>query len=459
MSVSAFTRAAATLQSCLNLADISSVRRTLLRISCVVAVLAAAAVAASPAAAAFRPAVDLSAPGYQADRPQVAVDAQGDAVFVWNRFDGANDRIQTRALSATGVLSPVQTLSPAGQDATEPQVAVDADGDAVFAWRRFDGAYSRIQARTRSAAGILSPVQNISYPGADAFVPRVDVAPDGDAVFAWNLGPQNQTRARSAAGVLSPVQDLTTSPVLVSASEIAVDDDGDAVYAWRESDGGSYTLIQAQTRSAAGVLGPAHAVSPATHLQYRVHVAVDAGGDAVFTWEGSDGSDIRVWARAMSAGGLLSPAVQGISPAGRTGADPQLGVDAEGDAVFAWYGPGPEGTFRIQSRLRQADGSLSSITMVTPPRYHATHPQVGVDADGNAVFAWQFSGSVKRIQTRNRPAEGALSPIETLSADTHSFEPELAVGTGGGAALAWNYPYGGNYPYGTKNRIQGSIGP
>ena len=44
----------------------------------------------------------------------------------------------------------MKTLSAAGQTAFDPQVAVDADGDAVFTWARYDGTESRVQARARS---------------------------------------------------------------------------------------------------------------------------------------------------------------------------------------------------------------------------------------------------------------------------------------------------------------------
>src|SRR4051812_18977958 len=83
-----------------------------------------------------------------------------------------------------GFLSAVQTLSDAGQSALFPQVAVDADGDAVFTWRRDDGSGNfccfRAQARARSAAGTLSAVQTLPTGGRDAFDPHVAVDPDGD---------------------------------------------------------------------------------------------------------------------------------------------------------------------------------------------------------------------------------------------------------------------------------------
>jgi hypothetical protein len=111
--------------------------------------------------------VETLAKGYE---PAVALDAGGNAVYVWV---GPQGYIQTRSRSTTGTLSPVQTL--AGPDALgPPRLAVDPNGNAVFAWVRFDGTTDcgggtmqpcpRIQARARSAAGSLSPTQTLSAP-------------------------------------------------------------------------------------------------------------------------------------------------------------------------------------------------------------------------------------------------------------------------------------------------------
>ena len=45
-------------------------------------------------------------------------------------------------------------------DATEPQVAVDGDGDAVFVWENSSG---RIEALTRASGGSLGPVQAVFH--------------------------------------------------------------------------------------------------------------------------------------------------------------------------------------------------------------------------------------------------------------------------------------------------------
>ncbi|MDQ3990775.1 MAG: hypothetical protein M3245_00490, partial [Actinomycetota bacterium] len=172
----------------------------------------------------------LSAAGQNADQPQVAVDADGDAVVVWRRFDGTNLRIQARRRSKTGALSPVQTLSAAGQSAYDPQVAVDADGHAVIVWLLFNGANYRVQARRRSATGVLSPLQTLSDAGQDAYEPQVAVDPDGHAVVVWrHLDGTNyriQARRRSAGGALSPVQTLSVAGRNSLSPQVAVDQDG-----------------------------------------------------------------------------------------------------------------------------------------------------------------------------------------------------------------------------------------
>jgi hypothetical protein len=142
----------------------------------------------------------LSDNGRDAFEPQVAVDATGDAVFAWQRFDGTNDRVQARARSAAGALSAVQTLSSGGQNAANPQVAVDATGDAVLTWRRFDGAHYRVQARSRSAAGALSGVQTLSGAGQNAFAPRMAGNPDGAAAVTWPRSDGTNIRVQASAG-------------------------------------------------------------------------------------------------------------------------------------------------------------------------------------------------------------------------------------------------------------------
>jgi hypothetical protein len=426
------------------------------------------------AAAAWTTPVNLSASGLEASQPQVAVDADGDAVFTWTRYDGANLRVQARTRSAAGTLSPVLTLSKSGQNAENPQVAVDAGGDAVFVWRRYDGANYRVQTRARSAAGTLSPVQTLSSSGQIAANPHVAVDADGDAVFTWQrfdgTDPGNfccfrvQARARSVAGTLSGVQTLSVAGQNASNPQVAVDADGDAVFTWDRWDATSSTCcerIQARARSAAGTLSPVQTLSKSGQSATNQQVAVDADGDAVFSWQRFDGTNpfglppccYRVQTRARSAAGTLS-AVQTLSGLGRNGFGPQVAVDADGDAVFTW-GSFDGATLRVQARARSAAGTLSAVQNLSDPGQNVSDTQVAVDADGDAVFAWVRSdGANDRVQARARSAAGTLSPVQTLSkSGQNAALPQVAVDTTGDAVATWRRFDG------TAQRIQASAGP
>jgi hypothetical protein len=100
----------------------------------------------------------LSEPGQDARFPQPAVDAQGRATVVWHRFDGANTRVQAVRLGAEGSPGTLHTLSDAGQDASPPQLAVDAQGRATVVWSRSDGMKRRVQA---TRATIVAPETRI----------------------------------------------------------------------------------------------------------------------------------------------------------------------------------------------------------------------------------------------------------------------------------------------------------
>jgi hypothetical protein len=148
--------------------------------------LAVLLVSALPATAnaTWQPLGALSAGTGPADQPQAAVDANGNAVFVWRRSDGTTNcsgapclRIQTRSRSSAGVLSPIKALTASGRQDAFPQVAVDTNGNAVFVWQRSDGVHMRIQTRVRSSAGTLSATQVLSAPGQDRRRQRADPGP------------------------------------------------------------------------------------------------------------------------------------------------------------------------------------------------------------------------------------------------------------------------------------------
>jgi predicted enzyme related to lactoylglutathione lyase len=119
----------------------------------------------------------------------VAVDLNGNAVFLWQRFDGILSRVQARARTAAGTLSPTQTLGDTGTSIPlGSHLAVDPQGNAVAVWEHREGTAvccTRVEARVRSADSTLGLTQFLSPADQVGSEPAVAVDPNGNAFAVW----------------------------------------------------------------------------------------------------------------------------------------------------------------------------------------------------------------------------------------------------------------------------------
>ena len=96
--------------------------------------------------------------------PQVEVNEPGDIAYTWTHSDGTHDRIQGRIDLASAPLDGVKYLSASGQSAYNAQTAIDAAGNAMFAWERWDGSDWRVQSVRLPAGGDPAAVETHSAP-------------------------------------------------------------------------------------------------------------------------------------------------------------------------------------------------------------------------------------------------------------------------------------------------------
>lgn len=98
----------------------------------------------------------LSEPYNTISPPKIASKGVGKAIVVWSRREDGNQTIQASTILNAATLneewpSPVR-LSLPGQNAINPQVAVDPQGNATIVWEKSDGLNTIIQASTQSGA-------------------------------------------------------------------------------------------------------------------------------------------------------------------------------------------------------------------------------------------------------------------------------------------------------------------
>ena len=289
-------------------------------------------------APAWLPAADLSAADRDATLPQATVDRQGDAVVVWQRDNGANTIVQAAARPEGGVWQAPVDLSAPGQNAVAPQLAVDAQGDATAVWQRFNGTDTIVQAAARPASGTWQTPVDVSAPGGDADEPRVAVNAHGDAVAVWRRSNGTNTivqgAIRPAGGAWHAPVDLSSAGQNAVGPQVAIDPQGDATAVWQRPNG-TNTVVQAAWLPGGGVWQAPVDLSAPGQDAVNPEVVLDAQGAATAVWQRSDGSaDVVQAAIRPASGGWRAPV--DLSVAGQPALYPQLAIDAQGNAAVVW---------------------------------------------------------------------------------------------------------------------------
>lgn len=308
-----------------------------------------------------------------ATTPRIAVDDDGDAIAVWQQ---GSDIIMASNRPAGGApldprdgwTDPVP-LSTSGATAVEPQVGVDAHGDAVAAWLEGSSGNHVVKVKERSRdTGAWGTATSLSTSGSSEM--QLAVGDDGTAAAIWLQAPANSIQAyvRPAGDQwpASPAPELLASSLTVFVSalplpRVAVDAAGNVFAVWREDGKSQKTVeIQADVRPA----GPGKTFeSPPTGISardvepkpgepesgekwsaaYDPRVAAAGNGKAVAVWEmGSSGVPIpRTIGAAvldMASGHGWERMSEALAPAGaEDGArEPRVAVDAEGNGIAVW---------------------------------------------------------------------------------------------------------------------------
>jgi hypothetical protein len=392
------------------------------------------------AAPAWLPPVDLSVPGQNADAPRIAVDPAGNAVAVWSRFDGTNDRVQAASKPVGGAWGAPVDLSAPGEDAAEPQVAIDPGGNVVAAWSRFNGANEIIQAASKPAGGAWGAPDDLSLPGQNADEPDVALDQAGNALVVWQRsnGANSivQVRNRPAGGTWGAVISLSMAGEDAFGAEVAVNATGDAVAAWQRFEG-SDTIAQAVTMPAGAEWGSLTSLSVVGADAYVSGTAVDPAGNVVVLWWRSNGTHQVIQAASKPAGGAwLAPTT--LSLPGQTAYAPHVAFDQAGNAIAVWQRENDGTNFTIQSASKPVGGSWGAPVDLSLPGQDASGAQLALSPRGDAVAVWDIDGGASSIaQGASKPAGGAWgAPVDISAPGPVVYAGGVAIDSAGNAAAA-----------------------
>ncbi len=342
---------------------------------------------------------------------------------------------------ASTAWGPSVTLSSPAEIAFNPDLAVNESGGAQVVWQSY--AYPNIRGASKEPHGGWDPEVTISAGEADEITPSVGIDADGDSIAVWGAYERPSLRAIETADGL--VQGGWGSPARLFSSEeggvgdphVAVNPGGDAVAVWahaEEHGSGQTVMIESARRLAGGEWSPAVAVASSEPELGYLSVVVDAGGQAIAIWEGSEGVETASW---PAVGGWTSPVV--LSTGG--GTEPQVAVNPTGEAVAIWR-DFVGNSFEIDTASKPAAGGWTTAARLSTSGGYESQPHIAVDSAGNAVAVWGAPVSVREVEVQSvvRPAGGKWGdPVGVSSSRCEEeLEPRVAMEGDGTAVAIWD---------------------
>ncbi len=380
----------------------------------------------------------LTSLGHEGRSPAVAVGSHGDAAAVWLNRYGFNWDIDASVRAGGGAWQEPVEISTPGDIGFDPAVAMNAHGDAVAVWR--DGNAEEIEAAVHRAGGEWeAPVVISASSGNEK--PEVAVDSSGEAVVVWEHDQSGDSNGAVQAAVGSLESDVWQAPVDLSASgqsnsnpRVVVNGEGEAEVVWQSYDEGVYSIQAAAGSIGYDTWGEPVVLSLPGQVTANPEVALDDEGEAVAVWErgGVEGTPYTVQGAVRPAGGQWGTSAD-LSLTAGPGADfPNVGVDAQGDAVAVWEVRESNAGYSQSAVWTAATGVWQAPVDLSTPGGNAGSPQVAVDRRGDAVTILSGGGS---IQGAMRPAEGEWGAL--VEVGPGSFTPALAGDEEGNAVAVW----------------------
>jgi len=419
-------------------------------------------------------------------RPQVAIDATGNAIAVWDQTDNttapadASDDIWSNRRDAGGQWGSTELLEDhEPDDALEAQIAVDGEGNAIVVFRQSDGTFFGIWAvRYLASTGKWGEAVRIeSNDTGDASRPQIAVDPAGNAVVVWQQGDVGQEgddeddswgiwANRFTAGVdWGDAAPVDTSVQTLLAPQVAIDAKGNAIAVWeRVDDSAGHSDIWSKHQTPTGYWTGAQPVEVDDRGNaWYPQIASDAEGNAIAVWQQqTDSERFDIYANRYLASTEKWGDAMLIETEDAGGAErPQVAIDEDGNAIAVWVQLGGDRAGIWSNRYLSGVG-WEGAKPIGPTGLGSTRaPQIASDPEGNAVAVWvQFDGVHQDSVWSNRYiAGGGWGRSQAIETDDEFRVqgPQVAMDVAGNAVAVWSQ-LNGNFAFDVwSNRLSSSV--
>jgi len=417
----------------------------------------------------------IEADDNDASAPQIALDSSGNAIAVWVQYNNVTayfDIYANRYDAGTGLWGTAEPLELNNDaNAFNPQVAMDANGNAFAIWRQFSNVgyvYNIYVNRYVASTGLWGGAELIESDNTGhAGFPQITFDATGNAIAVWEQfvgGIKNIYTNRYLVG--TDTWESTATPILLDTEageaqvpQVAIDTTGNAMVVWQQVDSSGFVSIYANrydvgTNLWAGATLIENLNSSNTGALSAPQVGFDGSGNAIAVWSqwstASNRYDIYANRYVASTDSWPSTTATLLETTDEGGAfRPQIAIDASGNAIAVWRQYVSAGLrFNIYANrynvgTDSVPGSWSGAALLeTNDDGPADYPQIAFDTNGNAIAVWQQEQPfglnniyASRYVASTNTWDGATL-LET-DATNAATAPQVAIDANGTAVAIW----------------------
>jgi hypothetical protein len=388
----------------------------------------------------------------------------GDLALFRIRSDGTNARLEVLERQLGGAFAPGEFLSLAGFDVNTFDVDTNAAGATVVVWGHASAGTQLIRARYRPAGGAWGPIEPLGDgPVSSTRAPRAEIGPDGTAAAIWAESGDNDHRF--AVNASNPAGQFGSEEVFEYASggqatgyDVAVLGGGGVIAAWFPHTGPAEF---ARRPPGASVFG-----TPEQLTEIPVASSIDAEplpGEAVLVVWTDLVADVGV--NAIELRGAERGPVQQL-PGGATDVlGARLVTNTRGDALVAWADNNDAGD--IHGSFRPVGQAFEAPEPLTPLAGSSAAPRfLALDDEGNGAvgiaYSEMASADATRVLAMYDPAGPRIADLQVPASGRSGTSVAVSAQAAdvlGSTAYEWEFGDGGTATGTTAEHTYAAHGP
>src|SRR3989344_5772720 len=242
--------------------------------------------------------------------PQIAIDGNNNAIVVWYQSDGVRTNLYSNRYTAStntwGIAELIETDNVG--NASSPQIAIDANNNAVVVWAQNDGARDNVWSNRYTAStntwGAAELLETDDAGTANS--PQIAIDANNNAMAIWYQSDGTSNNIYSNRYTISTNSWGTTQLVEVDAGaatgpQIAIDTNNNAMAVWRQHDGARFSVYANRYTASTNTWGTAELIeTDNVGGVFTPQIAIDGSNNAITIWANYDGTRNNIFSNRYS---------------------------------------------------------------------------------------------------------------------------------------------------------------